>query len=538
MAVRSSIAVDELVSTAQAEDAGLPHPVSDPFWGTSFRPWPPEQPEPALVVTDHTLFTFLRCQRRAFLDTHGDTSLQNNPSDYLLKLKEDSATHRQEVLAEFRPINRPKRKPETVAAAAAATYELMVQGVDYIRQGAIAARSADGRIGYVSKPDLWIKQPGYSWLGDYYYAPLDVKLGKKPKQEYQLTAAFHAHVLSAWQGVVPAEGFLRLRDRPYRVDFEKQWGSLIEILADCSTILSSEQVPDVFISRSRCDMCVWLPHCYEIAQQQNHLSLLPGVTLNRYRHLEHLGLTSVEAIARKQPTALAQLSGFEPKVAEKLVHQAQATLSGRAIARTKGGNEFTLTPQALPTAAIELYFDIEAAPDKDLVYLHGILAVDTRTSQETFIPLVAREPHEEANAWHQFQHVMAHYPDSPIYHFCPYETQTVRRLAERYGSIIDIDELLGRFVDIHKCVVNSVTLPIESYALKHIARWIGFEWRDSNANGAQSICWYDSWLTSQDEQYLNDILTYNEDDCRATFWVKRWLADFATPLWNNSAAAS
>mgnify|MGYP001799347465 FL=1 len=523
--------------TIPSQDTGPDEPVSALEWMSPPQPWQADQTVSGQVIEDSTLFTFLRCQRRAYLDNYGDTKLQAAPSDYLVKLKGDGAVHRKEILAEFQPIRRPHRQVDDIATTAQATYALMQQGVEHICRGKVAAVNADGSIGYISQPDLWIKQEGNSWLGDWYYAPLDIKLGKKPKQEYQLTAAFHAYVLSAWQGVIPLDAYLRLRERHYTIDLEKQWPTLLELLDQCETVLTSEQTPDVFISRSRCDMCVWLNHCYDVAQSQNHLSLLPGVTLNRYRHLEKLGLTSVEALARYQPATLAQVSGFELKVAEKMVHQAQAKLSGAAIARIYVNIDFTLSPDELPSAPIELYFDIEAAPDKDLVYLHGILVVDTQAHTETFIPLVAREPQDEASAWHQFQHVVAHYPNSPIYHFCPYEAQTVRRLSERYGSIIDIDELLSRFVDIHKRIVDAVTLPIESYALKHIARWIGFEWRDSSANGAQSICWYDNWLASKDEQYFNDILKYNEDDCRATFWVKRWLANFAAPLWKENAEA-
>lgn len=523
--------------TLLRQDAGLSSPASALDWMSPPLPWQAAQGLPQQLIEDSTLFTFLRCQRRAYLDTYADTELQAPPSDYLVKLKGDSAIHRKAILAEFQPISHPSRHRDNIAANAQATYTLMQQGVEYICRGTVAAVNPNGTIGYVSQPDLWIKQPGASWLGNWHYVPLDIKLGKKPKQEYQLTAAFHAYVMAAWQGVIPLEAHLRLRERHYVIDLEKQWPVLLELLEKCETVLTAEDTPDVFISRSRCDMCVWLNHCYDVAQNQNHLSLLPGVTLNRYRHLDKLGLTTVETLARNHPATLAQASGFELKVAEKLVHQAQAKLSGNAIARTDGNNSFTLSPHELPSAPIELYFDIEAAPDKDLIYLHGILVVDTQTQSETFIPLVAREPEDEANAWNQFQHVVAHYPGSPVYHFCPYEAQTVRRLAEKYGTIIDIEELLNRFVDIHKRIVDAVTLPIESYALKHIARWIGFEWRDSSANGAQSICWYDNWLSSQDEKFLNDILKYNEDDCRATFWVKRWLTNFAAPLWENDTKA-
>ena len=177
-------------------------------------PWKTGQPTPQHTIEDSTLFTFLRCPRRAYLDNYGDAALQAEPSDYLRKLKGDSATHRQTVLADFQPTVRPSRHGSDIAATVQATYALMKKGVDHICRGRVAAINADGSIGYVSQPDLWIKQPGASLLGDWHYVPLDIKLGKKPKQEYQLTAAFHCYVLAAWQGVIPWEAHLRLREPP------------------------------------------------------------------------------------------------------------------------------------------------------------------------------------------------------------------------------------------------------------------------------------------------------------------------------------
>jgi predicted RecB family nuclease len=75
-------------------------------------------------------------------------------------------------------------------------------------------------------------------------------------------------------------------------------------------------------------------------------------------------------------------------------------------------------------------------------------------------------------------------------------------------------------------VTRTAALPIESYTLKLIAKWLGFEWRNSAANGAQAICWYSQWLETSDPQFLNDIVLYNEDDCLATYRVKDWLTQF------------
>lgn len=506
-------------------------------------------PDPsAAAVQDHlhwisadTLFQFQRCQRRAFLERHGNSDHQHQPSEYLLKLRQDSLQHRRQVLKTYDVYRTPQYPKGDYWAGSQATQALMQQRVPCIYKGVLmgaptrdvlTGNALTGGTLYVSQPDLLIWHTGASDLDDGYYIPVDIRLGKKPKPEYQLVMAFHALLLSAVQGHQLDHSWLVLREKRYRVDLHKQLPLLADALAACDDTFASETPPEVFISRSRCDMCVWLPHCYETAQTVQHLSLLPGVTINRYRQLKPLGLTSVASLAQLTPSRLAQMAGFEQEVAHKLVVQARATQQGCAIARPHPSREFALSPTDLPSAAYELYFDIEAAPDKDLVYLHGVLVVETATHQETFIPLVAEQPEDEARAWQQFQYVMAEYEQSPVYHFCPYEAQTVRRLAQTYGAIIDTEALLSRFVDIHQRITAAVILPVESYALKPIARWMGFDWRDEDANGAQSICWYDNWLAECDRTYMDLILRYNEDDCRATYRVKQWLTNFAQPYWD------
>ncbi|MCZ2205222.1 TM0106 family RecB-like putative nuclease [Cylindrospermopsis raciborskii] len=74
--------------------------------------------------------------------------------------------------------------------------------------------------------------------------------------------------------------------------------------------------------------------------------------------------------------------------------------------------------------------------------------------------------------------------------------------------------------------IETVALPIESYALKAIANWLGFTWRDPKANGAKCIYWYDQWLETGDREFLKMIQVYNEDDCYATRRVKDWLVSF------------
>jgi predicted RecB family nuclease len=181
----------------------------------------------------------------------------------------------------------------------------------------------------------------------------------------------------------------------------------------------------------------------------------------------------------------------------------------------------------LPIAPIELYFDIEAEPELNLDYLHGVLVVDRYNKTEKFHGFLAESPTEEGAIWEQFLELMWAYPIAPIFHFCDYEVKTFKRLAKLYNTPAYLwKPVLKRFVDIHKQVTQKAIMPVESYALKPIARWLGFDWRDAKANGAQCVCWYDDWLKTGDRDLLEAIVRYNEDDCRATYVVKDWLTNF------------
>ncbi|MGB3573950.1 MAG: TM0106 family RecB-like putative nuclease [Phormidesmis sp.] len=487
--------------------------------------------EAKMWFTDHMLFQSRRCRRRTYLDTYGDPGLKDPPSDYFVKLRQDSADHRQSLLSQFAPLSRPTYDRYDWEAGAITTHRLMSEGADAIHRGVLIGTGPNDTF-YRTEPDLLIKQPGESWLGDWYYVPYTIKLGKKQKPEYQLVATFSAYLLAELQGVWPETAWLFLKEKQYSVNLERYVPKLQEALDDCHDIMAAPGAPEVFISRNRCSLCPWLSHCYATAKSLNHLSLLPGVTLTRYPTLVDLGLTTVEALAAANVTRLTDALGTEHHISEKLIHQAQATARSIAIPRLYKGS-FPLAPHQVPTTDIELYFDIEAAPDKDLIYLHGVLVIDRKTEQETFHALLAETPEDEAKAWFEFLMLVNRYPDAPIYHFCPYEAQTVSRLGQLYGTNgTDINALLKRFVDIHKRIVDAVALPVESYALKHLARWMGFEWRDEDANGAQSICWYDDWLATGDRIHLDTILRYNEDDCQATYRVKDWLVKFSQPFWD------
>lgn len=482
-----------------------------------------------MLITDDLLLFYKRCRRRAFLDIYGDPTQQDPEQDFLLKLRQESRAHQQAVLA-IAPYQSPNYSKGNWEAGAKQTLELMQQGAERISKGILLKQTEQG-VTLLSRPDLLIKQSGQSIFGDWMYVPTHIKLGRRPKAEYQIVAAFSAHLLEAVQGVLPSTAGLILRTQEfYRVSLERWMPIMQDMLSECTETLVQCKEPEVFISRQRCSLCQWYSSCYAIAQHDRHISLLPGVTPSRYQNLQAVGVTTVESLAESTISTLEPAFGSE--VAFELVQQAQSTVQNRAILRQTRVEE-TEAPQlvsatnTLPTAPVELYFDIEAEPELQLDYLLGVLVRDRYTNSETFHPLLAEHPRDEVTIWQQFLDLVLLYPDAPIFHFSEYEVETVKRLAKLYNTPLSIVQpLLSRFVDVHQRVVKNVTLPVESYSLKNLAKWLGFEWRDPSVTGSQCVCLYDRWLETGDRSLLYAILRYNEDDCRATYQLKNWLSVF------------
>ncbi len=555
-----------------------------------------------MLISAELLLQYHRCKRRPYLDIHGDFRETDGANDLLIKLQRDKIAYQKTVLTQWNSL-RPSYPQGDWYRGQTATIELMQQGVECIYHGVLLTQYSDihlhsydsldtenedfsvsslldfpasasvspvysdlERYTLLSRPDLLIKKPGKSCFGDWMYFPVNIELGKRPKQEYQTVAAFHAQILAMVQQAEPETPWLILRGKEarYPVDLTKAMPQMHRILWELIQTLETNKAPEIFISRQKCNLCHWYSSCYAIAQSQKHLSLLPGITPVRYTQLQELEITTLESLAQTSPTLLENLPGFDSQVACKVIVQAQSVIENRPLVlpvrneistvaednlTTNGStiasemnqqqNLLLLSPQQINslsftssssdifTAPIELYFDIEAQPDLNLDYLLGVLVVDRQTNTENFYSLLAEKLEDEELIWQQFLDLVSQYPHAPIYHFCVYEYDTVKRLAKLYHTPnAAVQPILNRFVDVYEKLTQNVALPVESYALKAIARWLGFEWRHPEASGAKCIYWYDQWLKTGDRSLLEKIQSYNEDDCRATRSVKDWLVNF------------
>ncbi len=81
--------------------------------------------------------------------------------------------------------------------------------------------------------------------------------------------------------------------------------------------------------------------------------------------------------------------------------------------------------------------------------------------------------------------------------------------------------------DLYKDAVRTYAYPTYGGGLKHVAKYMGYNWRHKDINAMESIAIYLNYTKNPEENKseMQKVIDYNEDDCKATMTVKDWLED-------------
>ena len=288
--------------------------------------------------------------------------------------------------------------------------------------------------------------------------------------------------------------------------------------------------------------------CAHAAAQANDLILVAGLRMEQRRKLRSAGLTTIQDLA----TAAAKPQDISRATFEKL--RDQASLQWKQLkAGPDAPTEHVLTPDAGETLALlpapsngDLFFDFEGDPLYDegdltrtgLEYLWGIMGTN-----EKYLPLWAHNSAEERDTFAEFMDYVAErraaYPDMHIYHYAPYETSALKRLAMRDQTREkELDDLLRSevFVDLYATVRGAVRVSAPSYSLKRLEPlYMGDELRDEEGvkAGDASILAYHEFRELREPEpekaqaLLDDLQAYNTYDCLSTLRLRDWLLERA-----------
>ena len=409
-----------------------------------------------------------------------------------------------------------------------ATIAAMQTGVDVIYQAYLRDEP------FAGYADFLIKTGAPSQLGDFSYEAVDTKLALHTKPLYIIQLSLYTEILAKLQGHFPDRMHVVLGDNRQESflskDFYHYYCQLKSDFLQHAT-QPGETYPDPC---EHCGVCSFRTLCQTRRERDDHLSQVANIRSSQIRKLASAGvLTLAQLAATERP----HIKGVADDSLQRLKRQAQLQLHKRETGNDKyilldppGAN---LGLHALPDPSSgDLFFDIEGNPlfPEGLEYLFGIYSLENGTPQ--FRDIWAHSHHEEKRAFRElisfFIDRLNQFPDMHIYHYAAYEETAVKRLMSKYGTMEnEVDRLLrGQvFVDLYKTVRHSLQTSEPAYSIKNIERFYMTKRESEVKTASASIVYYERYIESHDPQLLEDIKSYNFEDCRSLHLLRGWLLE-------------
>lgn len=486
-----------------------------------------------LVHSPADLVDLLECEHRSRLtlalarDVPG--APRPDPQRDVLAAKHGLA-HELAVLDRFKAhhdvveIGQPAPTHDALQAAAQATRQALDAQAPVVYQAVFYADGFHGRADFLVRTD-------------HGYEPHDAKLARHPSPANIVQLTAYADALKDHAG---PRMHLVLGDdttRTYRVaDFlplvHSLKARLTERLEDPPTL------PDRLWDDERpaCATCRFARHCATGRERDRDLSLVAGIRTDQRRKLQAAGLGTIDALAnatredRPATMSAATFTGLRAQAALQVIQDDSRTADDPV---GKVAYE-VVAPEALaelpPPSPGDLFFDMEGDPfalnGEGLEYLFGVV-----TPEEEFTPFWAHTRPQEKAAFERFVDFatarLAEHPDAHIYHYAPYETSALKRLAALHGTREEaVDHLLRSraLVDLYAVVRKALRVSQRSYSIKYLEPLYMDTTRDGDVTTAvSSIEAYEEYLTlnerddiAQAEEVLNGIADYNAYDCVST----------------------
>ena len=473
------------------------------------------------------LYDLVSCPHRVAMDLFADSAQRDAPNPFIQLLWEKGSLFEKQVIEEL-------AVPFTDLSLQAGdekerlTLEAMQRGDSLIYSGRIQAA------GLLGDPDLLRRE------GDGYVAG-DVKSGSgeegpedhsRPKKHYAVQLALYTDILERKGLSAGRRAFVwDVNGEEVVYDFDELhgkrnprtlWQDYQACLAEAKSIV--EQADQTLAAYSGvCKLCHWYTACTSRLVDADDLSLIPQLGRSSRDTLMNR-LPTIRSLAESDPTEFVigkktAFPGIGPASLEKFHARAQLITAGGEA------RPYLREPVTLPEGELELFFDIEVDPMRDVCYLHGFIERRHRNNEtERFVAFFADEPTAEAErrafaaAWCYLRERQP----CVMYYYSKYERTIYRKLREKYPDVCTEEELEslfdpGRAVDLYYDVVLKATeWPTRDFSIKTLASYLGFAWRDPHPSGAASIEWFHRWVESGDATIRQRILDYNEDDCRAT----------------------
>ena len=482
-------------------------------------------------ITEKMLYNLMQCPHRVTMDLFYEHQEEKKTNSFVKMLWEKELSHKDNIFEE------KSKEKGAVNLDGLSDSEKETQTIDYMR------KKAPLILGGLIRADQLEARPDILQCEDdglYVAANIKAGMGRESgtgdiKKHYGVQLVLCMAILEKL-GLASNKGTPFIEDingETVLYDIDEKHGArkiwslrsvYREFLSQAEKIIKKQEGTTPAYSTAVCSLCHWNEICMRQLREQDDLTLIP-----------ELGRAKRDAMIDEIPNrnALAKIDyqDFVTKGKTEFAGIGAATLrklSQRAQLLANEESPYMRGKVDLLNERKELFFDIEVDPTRDFCYLHGFVERNNGNSEgeiyhHFFVEDGSKE--EEERIFREAWNFVKNSIPSAIYYYSKYERTIWHKLRDKYPSVCseqDIDDLFSskngfQSLDLYYDVVRKYgEFPTIDHSIKTLAKYFGFGWREEGASGASSIEKFDRWLEGKNPRLKEELLEYNEDDCRAT----------------------
>ena len=345
------------------------------------------------------------------------------------------------------------------------------------------------------------------------YSPLLIALSAPPSVLARKTLALASIITGKLTGVVPKRGVLIVGAFQQRITVNLSPEILVleKAIREVKRMIDTDKEA-FFRLNNHCSECTFSESCRKKAVEIDHLSLLSGIPDKELKKLNGKGIFSVTQLSYT----------FRPRRSRRTVPTVKNNYALRALAIREKKTYIVERPK-LSTPSTLVFLDIEGLPDRDFVYLVGLLVI--KRGERKGFQFWADSENDQEKIWRQFIDVIEKLEDFVIFHHGNYDSVFVKKMQNQYGNL-NRSPVNEKLINTVSLLYGKVYFPTYSNGLKEIGAFLGFDWSDANASGIQSIAWRLQWEEHLSEEFKDRILKYNREDCEALVLLVARLKEF------------
>jgi uncharacterized protein len=512
------------------------------------------------VLSPRDLIAELECDHRLNLEWSAATGLLEKPveeNDAGLQLIIDNGrAHEERLVEKHKSISNLVQIPdpgadiEKIKRAHQETFSAIQQGTDVIHQAVLFTGDFLGYADFLIQVKDQSGRPIKDANNRFVYEPVDAKSARVAKRAAVLQVASYARAMVRLDMAMPPKVRLWLAGD---AEWEASTADLIDLAEEFETRARSRiesfaavNNPNWAAPREACTRCRWKEHCAIGRVNGRDLSLIYGIRSTTRTSLIDGGIKTIEDMSKATDDQRKSLKKTVSKETfEKLREQARIQIEGEGAEPPSYEFKDASILRLIPASSDgDIWFDMEGDPYSEggegLEYMFGVILKEN--NDLVFKTFDAENRAQEKRAFSDFISLVlrqrAQYPSMHIYHYAHYESDRMRKLAQRHGVFEkEIDELLrqGVLIDLYAITRQALRFSTDSVSIKSIEKIFFPGHRDNEVtNAMDSVVQFNQaflQLINGDrasfEKIISEIRQYNEVDCRSLHALDQWLRERA-----------